>query len=372
MSRLTQSLIIPPPPPDPYRSLFLKGIAVTAGALITLALAWSLVALIEVWVILIGALLVAAALGPPVESLMRVKLPRVAAVGVTFLAVSATAVLLLMVLIPQVMTQGQDLAASLPSYVDRLQEFLTKLHARHKFVPEGSYLIGYVAETGSQVLANAFTMTGKFVWLVIVFLSILFLAFFMLLDGRRLQETLVRLIPSRQKTQFPELLQQVELRVGQYMAGLGIICALAGLLTWGVLALLGLPYALLVGAITALLQAIPFVGPLIGGALAALIGLSQSGTLALWSIFWYAAIQQLIGQVLFPWIMGRSIGMHPAWVAVVLLAGGTLYGLTGAFLAIPVAIAVSIILECYYLPWADAKSTERTPPAPTPSPAPES
>lgn len=358
MSRFTQSLIVPPPPPDPYRSLFLKGMAVTSGALLTVALAWSLVALIEVWVIVIGALLVAAALGPAVDSLMRLKLPRAAAVGITFLAVSAAATILLMVLIPQVMTQGQDLAASMPSYVDRLQENLTQLHARHKFVPEGTRLIGYIAETGSQVLANAFTMTGKFVWLVIVFLSILFLAFFMLLDGMRLQATLVRLIPSRQKSHFPDLLHQVEQRVGQYMAGLGIICALAGLLTWWVLALLGLPYALLVGAVTALLQAIPFVGPLIGGGLAALIGLSKSGTLALWTLFWYTAIQQLIGQVLFPWIMGRTIGMHPAWVAVVLLVGGTLYGLTGAFLAIPVAIAVSIILECYYLPWAEAKSAE--------------
>jgi len=364
VSRFTQSLIVSPPPPDPYRSLFLKGIAVTAGALLTLALAWSLVALIEVWVIVIGALLVAAALGPAVGSLMRLKVPRGVAVGVTFLAVSATAVIMLAVLIPQVMTQGQDLAASLPGYVDRLQEHLTRLHARHKFVPEGSQLIAYVAETGSQVLANAFSMTGKFVWLVIVFLSILFLAFFMLLDGRRLQETLVRLIPSRQKSHVPELLEQVEQRVGQYMAGLGIICFVAGVLTWGILALLGLPYALLVGAVTALLQAIPFVGPLIGGTLAALIGLSKSGSLALWTIFWYTAIQQLIGQVLFPWIMGRTIGMHPAWVAVVLLVGGTLYGLTGAFLAIPVAIAVSIILECYYLPWAEAKSAD-TPLGPT-------
>ncbi|MEB3197296.1 MAG: AI-2E family transporter [Candidatus Sericytochromatia bacterium] len=339
-----------------YQALFLKSAAATGGALTTLALAWSLVALIEVWVVVVGALLVAAALGPAVQWLMHSKLHRAGAVGVTFIAVTAAITVLSMLLIPQVMTQGQDLAASLPGYVDRAQEHLTQLHARHRLVPDGSRLMGYVAETGSQVLANAFNMTGKFVWLIIVLLSILFLAFFILLDGRLLQEALVRWIPLKRKDHVPALLHMVEQRVGRFMAGLALICAVAGLLTWGALAWLGLPYALLVGAVTALLQAIPFVGPLIGGALAGLIGLSKSGSLALWTVVVYAAIQQLIGQVLFPWIMGRSIGMHPAWVAVVLLVGGTLYGLTGAFLSIPVAIAVSIILECYYLPWAEAKS----------------
>jgi predicted PurR-regulated permease PerM len=323
-----------------------------------LALAWSLVTLIEVWVIVLGALLVAAALGPVVDQLMRWRVPRAAAVGVTFLGVSAVATVLLAVLVPQVMAQGQDLAASLPGYVDHLQNQLTVLHRKHPAVPEGSRLFGYVAETGSQVLTNAFGITGKFVWLTIVFLSILFLAFFMLLDGRLLQDAVVRLIPMRKRSQFPALLRLVERRVGGYMAGLGIICVVAGVLTWACLALLGLPYALLVGAVTALLQAIPFVGPLAGGALAGLIGLSISGKLALYALLVYTAIQQLIGQILFPWIMGRTIGMHPAWVAVVLLVGGTMYGLTGAFLAIPVAIAVSIVLECYYLPWAEAQFAE--------------
>jgi predicted PurR-regulated permease PerM len=350
-----------------YRPFFFKGMAATAGALMIGALAWSLVTLIEVWVIVLGALLVAAALGPVVDHLMRWRVPRPAAVGITFLGVSAAATVLLAVLVPQVMVQGQDLAASLPAYVDHLQDQLTRLHRKHPVVPEGSRLFGYLAETGSQVLTNAFGITGKFVWLTIVFLSILFLAFFMLLDGRLLQDTVVRLIPMRKRSQFPALLRLVERRVGGYMMGLGIICVVAGVLTWACLALLGLPYALLVGAVTALLQAIPFVGPLVGAALAGLIGLSISGKLALWALLVYTAIQQLIGQILFPWIMGRTIGMHPVWVAVVLLVGGTMYGLTGAFLAIPVAIAVSIVLECYYLPWAEAQFSDESSGSPTTS-----
>lgn len=345
----------------PFLELFYRAMAATAGVMLILALAWSLIALIEVWVIVLGALLVASSLRPPVDWLMHLRLPRVAAVGVTFLAVSALVTVLLAVLIPQVMTQGQDLATSLPLYVDNLQAQLTKLHAKHPLVPEGSRIMSYVAETASQILANAFTITGKFVWLTIVFISILFLAFFMLLDGRQLVETVVRMIPLRQKAHVPALMHTVERRVGGYMLGLLVISVIAGVLTWWALALLGLPYALLVGAVTALLQPIPFVGPIVGGALAGLIGFSKSGSLALWALAVYVGIQQVIGQALFPLLMGRTIGMHPVWVAVVLLVGGTLYGLTGAFLAIPVAIAVSIVIECYYLPWADAKSADDGP-----------
>ena len=359
-SAMEEMPFVPPlPVAYPYRDLFYRAMAATAGAMLILGLAWSLVALIEVWVIGLGALLIAATLSPMVDWLTRAgRMPRGVAVGVTFLAVSAGVTVILMVLIPQVMTQGQELANALPAYVDKLQGQMTKLHARHPAVPEGSRLMEYAAETGSQVLGNAFTMTGKFVWLVIVFLSILFLAFFILLDGRRLQQTVVRMIPIPQKSHVPALLHTVDQRVGRFMLGLAVICGIAGIVTWWAMALLGLPYALLVGAVTALLQAVPFVGPLVGGALAGLLGLSVSGSLAVWAIVVYTAIQQVIGQALFPLIMGRTIGMHPVWVAVVLLVGGTLYGLTGAFLAIPVAIAVSIVIECYYLPWADAKSAE--------------
>lgn len=351
-----------PAPPDfvdnPLLELFYKAMAATSGVVVILGLAWSVVALVEVWVIVSGALLVGASLAPAVEWLEKMHMPRAIAVSVTFLAVTAGAVIALMSLIPTIMGQGQDLATSLPLYVDNLQALMTTLHARHPAIPEGSKMIGFMAEQGSQVLSNAFSLTGRFVWIMVVVLSILFLALFMLLDGRSLQANLLRLIPIRQRSQLPALLQTVERRIGRYMLGLGIICLLAGLVTWWSMAILGVPYALLIGAVTALLQAIPLVGPLVGGGLAALLGLSISAKLAVYAMVAYTVIQQVIGQFLFPLLMGRTIGMHPVWIAVALLVGGTLYGLTGAFLAIPMAIAISIVIECYYLPWAESKAAE--------------
>lgn len=341
----------------PYRDVFYRAMSAAAGVLLILALGFCAVALVEVWMIMLGAMLLGATLRPAVEwQTEQLKLPRALAVSTTFGAVLAVIAVLFIVLIPMIMTQGQDLAVRLPALVADLQALLTRLHAEHPFVPEGTQLMPFLANQGSQVVGNAFSLTTRFLWLLVVVLSILFLALFLLLDGWRLQRTLLRLIPIPQKSHLPALLHTVEERVGRYMLGLALICILAGLLTWGALAFMGVPYALLIGGVTALLQAIPFVGPLIGGALAALLALSRSPETALWTVLVYTIIQQIIGQFLFPVLMGRTLGMHPVWIALALLIGGTLYGLVGAFIAIPVAIALSIVIECYYLPWAEAQA----------------
>lgn len=351
---------VPPLPlAYPYRDLFYKAMSAGAGVLLVVGLAWSLVSLVEVWMIVLGALLVSATLNPAVAFLMRLRAPRLLAVSVTFLTLLAGVTVLFVVLIPGIMAQGQELASKLPAYAGELQALLTRMHEEHPTaIPAGTQVMGFLGEQASLVLGNAFSFTTRFIWILVVVLSIMFLSLFMLLDGARLQDALMRLMPIPQKLHMPALIHTVGERVGQYMLGVAFICGLAGVLTWAALALMGVPYALLIGASTTLLQVVPFVGPLIGAAIAGAIGLSKSPETALWTLAVYLVIQQIIGQFLFPLIMGRTIGMHPVWVVVAILVGGTLYGLVGAFVAIPIAIALSIVLECYYVPWAEARSAE--------------
>jgi predicted PurR-regulated permease PerM len=353
---------VPPlPVAYPYRDLFYKAMSATAGVLLVAGVAWGLLSLVEVWMIVLGALLVSATLSPAVAFLMRLRMPRLLAVAVTFLTVLAGLTIVFVVLIPGIMVQGQELAAKLPAYAGELQAYLTQLNAKHPSIPAGTQVMGFLGEQASVVLGNAFSLTTRFIWLLVVVLSIMFLSLFMLIDGARLQDALMRLVPIPQKSHMPALIHTVQERVGQYMLGVAFICGLAGVLTWAALALMGVPYALLIGASTTLLQVVPFVGPLFGAAIAGAIGLSKSPETAVWTLAVYGVIQQVIGQFLFPLIMGRTIGMHPVWVMVAILVGGTLYGLVGAFVAIPIAIAISIVLECYYVPWAEARAAEGTP-----------
>ena len=337
--------------PQPYVDLFYRSMAATAGVAVTLGLVWSLVALIEVWVIAVGALMVGATLSPTVAWLERHGIQKAWAVSAIVTGVLLVGVALGTLLLPTILLQGQEFATALPSYIDNLSPLLERLHKRYPMLPNGARLMETLASQVSPLFTNLFSMTGRLVWYLVVGLSILFLGFFALIDGHRIKATMVRVSPYRARGAMLTWLGMLEWRVGRYMAGLVGICGLAGTLTWATMWGLGVPDALLIGAVTALLQGIPLVGPLIAAALAGLLALSVSAKMALWALLGFAVIQQLIGQWLFPWLMGRSIGMHPAWVALVLLVGATLYGLTGAFLAIPVAIALSSVLECFEIPW---------------------
>ncbi|MFN3429463.1 MAG: AI-2E family transporter [Candidatus Sericytochromatia bacterium] len=242
----------PPMPPlpiaYPYRDLFYRAMAATAGVLLVGGMAWGLVNLMEVWMILLGALLVGATLNPAVIFLMKWRLPRLLAVAVTFLTVLVGLGVVFVVLIPGIMAQGQELASKLPAYAGELQSYLTRLNTEHPNIPAGTQVMEFLAAQASSVLGNAFSLTTRFVWILVVALSVLFLSLFMLLDGARLQDTLMRLMPIPQRSHMPALLHTVQERVGQYMLGVAFICGLAGVLTWAVLAVMGVPYALLIGA----------------------------------------------------------------------------------------------------------------------------
>lgn len=345
------------PTETPARRAFLAGMAGAAGVLAVAALAWSVVALIEVWLVAFGALLLAATLSPASSYFQRRwRLPRPWAATIAFLFALTLLAVALFGLIPTALSQAQELAGQLPGLTASWQSDLARLHARYPSVPEGTQVMSFLAQRGAAMLEGALTITTRLVWSIVLALTILFLAFFILLDGPRLRTALLRGVPHEVKRQIPALLHTLEARVGRYMLGLAGTSAVAGALTWAVMAIMGVPYALLIGAVTLALQAIPFVGPLVGALLAGALALAQSPQKALWVLGVYFAIQQAIGQFLFPLLVGRSIGMHPAWIALALLIGGTLYGLVGAFLAIPVAIALSLLLESYYLPWAEARA----------------
>jgi len=111
------------------------------------------------------------------------------------------------------------------------------------------------------------------------------------------------------------------------------------------LLLFRVPYATALAVIAGLTEAIPIVGPFIGGAAAVLVGLTVSGETALLMAGWYVLIQQLENHILVPKVMERSVGLNPLVVIIALVVGGILNGLVGALLAVPVAGALQVILR---------------------------
>jgi predicted PurR-regulated permease PerM len=149
-------------------------------------------------------------------------------------------------------------------------------------------------------------------------------------------------------------------QVGVYMRGQLITSALAGLFSYGVLLILGVPEPLALAFIMALTDAIPLAGPLIGTVPAVLMALTRGTTTSLIVLAAYVLYQQFEGHILLPRIYGHTMKLSPSIVVISILIGATLLGVLGALLALPVAAAIPVVMR-YIVEWQEREDQEQSP-----------
>jgi predicted PurR-regulated permease PerM len=178
------------------------------------------------------------------------------------------------------------------------------------------------------------------------------LLFYFLLQGEQLRHRLLWLVPPQLRAQVVALAAAVDPVLGRYIRGLFVIVAYAVLLTWLVLGLLvGISHALLLALLVGVLELIPVLGPmlaivLVGVSMVRQVSVGTLVTFALFVIGMRISIDQLLG----PLVLGRAARLHPVVIIFAFLAGGTLFGILGVLLAIPVAATIKIALQQHYEP----------------------
>jgi predicted PurR-regulated permease PerM len=175
--------------------------------------------------------------------------------------------------------------------------------------------------------------------------TLLTLVFFWLVEHARLQRYLLSYMPLDGRAGAREAWNEIETRLGLWVRGQLILMGAMGAATGIAYSLLGLPGALLLGLIAALTEAIPIVGPLLGAIPAVLVAATVSPQLAVVVGGVYIVLQLTEGSVLVPLVMRNTIGISPLLVLLSLLVGGAAGGLVGAFLAVPVAASIEIVLS---------------------------
>ncbi|MEN9713999.1 MAG: hypothetical protein RLZZ164_663 [Actinomycetota bacterium] len=195
-------------------------------------------------------------------------------------------------------------------------------------------LVGGVVQVGISIF-NSF-----FAGLVIMILTIYFMAS---LSG--FKHWLYRLVPKRNRQNFEKLSEQIAGSVGRYVIGQVTIAAINAILGFIVMTIVGVNYSVLLAFVTFLLAMIPLVGSLTGGAIVTLVALSSSPTTALIMAIYYIVYMQVEAYLVSPRIMRRAVDVPGAVVVVAALAGGTLLGVLGALVAIPVAASLILIIR---------------------------
>jgi predicted PurR-regulated permease PerM len=323
---------------------------VTAAAVFAAAfLLWNvLAASIPVLLLLFTAMLLAAALQPIVNRLST-RTSYGAAVGITFgVAIVAIAGLGFVLLQPVAAELGK-LIAAIPSYAGALQ---TQLASAQRYIENDQ-----TARQLASALANGASGAASSVGLSLLGgpklvataigdgLLIVLLAIGWMLTAGELEQFVLGLIPPKPRENWRTAFADISVRLGAYVQGVVINGAVVGVVMSVSLAILGVPYALLLGFISAIFQAIPMVGGVISGPIVLLVALATSGwekTLIVFIIF--TVVQILDGNVLTPIIFGQRVQLSFLLIIFSTVVGGTLLGISGAFLAVPAAAALQVII----------------------------
>jgi predicted PurR-regulated permease PerM len=302
------------------------------------------------------ALILVYVLNPIVSRLAR-RMPRILAAVIAYLVVLSLVGVGLSYLIPVVADQVTGFARSLPGLVDRVVETLDSLGRRFNFRIDAQAALN--AESQSAVLdylGSLLSLTrGVFHFVLVVILGPI-LAFYLLVDLPKIQRGVVTTVPERRRAGFLSVMEKLGRAVGGFFRGQLLVSLFVGLASAIVLWAVGLPYWAVVGLVTGLFNLIPFVGPWIGGIVAAFVAFTASPPtggllhldpgwpLAIGSGIGLAIVQQFDNHILSPNIVARTVKLHPVTVMLALLAGGTLLGLWGILLAVPSVAAAKILL----------------------------
>jgi predicted PurR-regulated permease PerM len=192
--------------------------------------------------------------------------------------------------------------------------------------------IGARASEFSEIAARtALRVAGGLVDLVFVFV----LGIYLLASGPAVRRWLLELVPADRRADAARVELEARRVFGSYVRGQLILGLIVGTLSAIAYLVLGVPYAVFLGVLAGILELVPIVGPLVAGAAAALVALTQPFPLVLWVIAAAIAIQQIENNLLVPRISGEAVGLHPLAALLAVLIGVELAGLAGAIFAVP-------------------------------------
>jgi len=302
---------------------------------------------------LLIALFLAVALSGPVNFLQR-RMKRGLAITIVYLAMLAVPLGVGALLVPPLVGSANDLAKDAPQYARDVTKFVQDNERLRSL--DQDYQVTIKLREQAQKLPErlggaASTLSGVGLGIVnsiFALVTILILTAFMLGGGRRWVAAGLRYLPEERAERTERVLQRSALAVGNYVAGALFQATVAGLLAYVVLLILGVPFAGPLAVVIFFLDLIPLVGATIGAVIVGVVTLfSNFPTATIIWLIWSIVYQQVENNLIQPQIQKRAVDINPFLVVVAVLFGGTLLGVLGALVAVPVAASIQIALREY-------------------------
>ena len=304
---------------------------------------WLLIRLWPVLLVLIVALLVAGTLSPAVRWLEERHVRRGLGIAIVFTAFFIFMLLIVVLTVPSLVAQAAKLLEHEPAQRARIADYLARSHLSE---PLATWIRGLKPDALTVVLGAAATAYSlRFFTAIALGLSALFLGLYIMIDRDRLRGGLFALVPRSHHIRLSRILMNLETIVGAYIRGQIITCLMMALFTFGLLSACGVKNALALAAFAGLADVLPYIGPLLSVGPAVLAATSRGPVIAIVVLLLMLAYEEFETRMLVPRIYGRALRLPSSVVLFALLAGGTLMGILGALLALPVAATIRMLIE---------------------------
>ena len=292
-------------------------------------------------------------LDPVADRLERMGASRALATTLIFVLLFLVVLVAALVVIPLLVQQTSGLIEAAPGILENLR---TSLEARFpELVDEGSPLRASLSSLGANIqsrgaelLQTALTSAAGVVNVLVFLVVVPVVAFYLLLDWDRMIARIDELLPRDHAPTIRLLAHRIDRTLASFVRGQGTVCLILGTFYAVALMIVGLQFGLVVGLIAGFLTFIPYVGALVGGALALGLALFQ-----FWGDWWlivavaaiFQAGQIVEGNILTPRLVGSSVGLHPVWLIFALSAFGAVFGFAGLLVAVPVAAVIGVLVR---------------------------
>jgi predicted PurR-regulated permease PerM len=328
--------------------IILRAVLIVVAVVIVLYVIYQLRRPIS-WLVI--AAFIAIALSGPVNALSQ-RMRRGFAIAIVYVVLLLIPIGILALLIPSMVSQGEDLANNAPQYAQDVTDYVNRNETLSNLNQDYD-ITGKIEEEAAKLPDKIPDAAGTlqdigvgFVNSVFAALTIFILSIFMVASGRYWIERFLETRHPDQKVRMERALDHIGQAVGNYVGGALLQATIAGVTSFILLTILGVPFAAPLALVVFFFDLIPLVGATLGAVLVAIVTLFVNFPVALivWVIY-SIAYQQIENYVIQPQIQKRAVSVEPFVVLVAVLFGATLFGIIGALLAIPAAASIQIAIR---------------------------
>lgn len=306
-------------------------------------------------ILLFTGIAISISIAPAVNWLQQRKVSRSLSVILIFLVLLLLFLTIVLLIIPQTLQQISTLVPALEKYYENFHAqlgnspylFFRQLAGNFpSTIPSILNTSSPGAQTGSPVSLNGTLNIALTILDDLFTLSVVLLAgFYWTLEGERVTYGFILFLPAENREGAKEIIQEIETRVGGFMAGQGLLALAIGAAATVAYLIIGLPSVLSLGFLAGVFELVPLFGPILGAVPAIIVTLSTDPSKLFWVVGSTIVIQLLENHILAPRVMQKTVGVNPIVTILAIVSFGSLFGFVGVLLAIPLAAVFQVLID---------------------------